>query len=250
MQISGRRLYFLKIFIFPLILLALPLTISQNVSEFKQTIFSFHENGHIKALSQHQVYCAKNQVLTYWKVQQDASSMRINYYCLSGLAILEEITEHYTNYVTIAKTESQSLNALDKYEVKCREDAALNGFNLEYYTSGQIRFRYTCSKVKYASLASYNTSYFRSGTGEVYRLSLGEVKSPNFSNNMQGLQGFIMNLRYPSRVCDTWCIDSNYNSEWDEGEPCTDVCRDTTYNEFQFRIWYLDLRNLPADVSY
>lgn len=199
---------------------------SQNLLSIKQTPWASNGNGNIFYLTLHNVECDSNQVLSYWKLETSGSLMSIRYYCIYGLSVLDEMTSHNTEWNDTNGNKQESLGFLDRHYPKCREDAALNSFQL-VNSGDKVRFIYKCNKVKYNWASIAYTSYFRSGTGEVQGLSVVEVKCPNIYENLQAIQGFKMNVKYSTRWCTFLCSD---------------------FQDIQFQINYVSLGNLPSEI--
>ena len=211
-----------------LIFTLIAFTFSQNTVNIYQTPWAGIYSGNIFALAYHRVYCNAGEVISSWKVERSGDYMSFRYYCLKGLSVLDEPTEFYTGWNGTSNDKNESLNFLDRHEVRCPEDSAINGFQMEQ-NGNYIRFRYVCNRVKYNSMSSYTTDFVRSGTGESHGLSAQEVKAPEIRYNLQALQGFKLAVRYSTRWCTFLCSD---------------------YQDIRFTINYIVLRNItPNDLD-
>jgi hypothetical protein len=208
-----------------LILSLLTFTFAQNTENEKQTGSTWNFNGNIFSLSFHPVFCDSNQVLSSFRLIRDGSNMYFRYFCISGLGVLDEQFTQYTEWNGTAGNKEESLNFLDRHDLMCPEDSAMNGFQMER-SGDRIRFRYNCNRVKFISQSSYTTNFVRSGTGEVHGFSVHDVKAPDTRFKTQAIKGFRMDVRYSNRWCTFTC---------------------SNFQDIRFTINFFVLRNISAD---
>jgi len=216
-------------FLLPLKLIVILALISQSNSQFTSIMYytpeAFNDYGNIFAFTNHAVFCPSTHVLSFWQLLRKGNYISVQYLCIKGLAVLEEQSELYTPWNSTNNNKFESLNYLDRHNVICPSDMALNGFQLER-NGNSVRFRYKCNKVKYSSQNSWATDYLRSGTGEIQGLSVIQVRVADVNSNMQALTGFKMNVRYVN--------------QW-----CTFLC--SSFQDISFNIYYDILRNITKD---
>lgn len=198
---------------------------TQNVESQKQTNPTWNHKGNIFALGFHSAFCEANQVMTSFRLIRDGNRMYLRFYCLSGLGILEEQFTRYTDWNATNNKKGESLNYLDRHHLFCTDDSSLNGFHMER-NGDNIRFRYTCNRVKIKNSGSYSTDYVRSGRGEIQGLAVHEVKAPDTRYKNQAIRGFRLGVRYVNQWCTIFC---------------------PSYQDIRFTIDYFVLRNISAD---
>lgn len=205
--------------------LSISSALAQNTETQKNTGATWNFNGNIFALALHPVFCESNQVLSSFRLTRDGNSMFFRFFCVSGLAVLDEQFTRYTDWNGTNGNKEESLNYLDRHALFCPEDSALNGFQMER-SGDNIRFRYTCNRVKFNSASNYTTDFARSGTGEVQGLAVHEVRAPDTRFRTQAIQGFRLGVRYVN--------------QW-----CTFLC--SSFQDIRFTVNYVVLRNISSD---
>ncbi len=205
--------------------LAISSIFAQNYESEKNTSSNWNFNGNIFALGFHPVFCDASQVLSSFRLVRDGNNMFFRFFCIRGLAILDEQFTRYTSWDGTNGKKEESLNFLDRHELFCPEDSALNGFQMER-SGDSIRFRYNCNRVKYNSANYYTTDFVRSGLGEIQGLAVHEVKAPDTRFRTQALRGFRMGVKYVN--------------QW-----CTFLC--PNFQDIRFTISYVNLRNITGD---
>ncbi len=205
--------------------LAISSALAQNMEFQRQTGSTWNYNGNVFALGLHPVFCESNQVLSSFRLIRENNNMFFRFFCLSGLAVLDEQFTRYTDWNSTAGNKEESLNFLDRHELMCPDDSALNGFQMER-SGDNIRFRYTCNRVKMNSTGSYTTDFLRSGVGEIQGLAVHEVRALDTRFRTQAIQGFRMGVRYVN--------------QW-----CTILC--SSFKDIRFTVNYVIMRNIRSE---
>jgi hypothetical protein len=205
-------------------------------------IFSFSWNratwpssdgeGDIIYMDRHQPYCADGEVMQGWQlVNTGGGNYKIQYQCLKSQSVLSyDSYWDYTNYAGAANdifTQKESGQRLSYHSPRCRDNYALQGWNVERNPSCwgvcDIRIKYKCVLLKLAGNCS------SSQTGTTYLDKGWTTKIADqwiYLNEYNVLKGFHMN---------TWSWWSWF----------------VTYYNCNFNYDFCPMRNMEAEsVSY
>ena len=175
--------------------------------QIRETKKVSNAGGNIFQMTQLNVECNDNEVLSYWRLISHSDKIHIQYYCISGLSVLITSNIKFTKWNKTSNNKKRSVNFLDRHRVMCDSDEAIGAFQMQ--SSGKdIRFRYRCNKIKRASGGDIVSRWEKANLGEVQNLKVQIIAGIGYKHNLEALRGWRLRTKYVYRwctfMCDTW----------------------------------------------